>query len=219
MENTPNQFYNQGFHKLNNENYQGTVTTISGHPYVPGRFNVGVPAPVVQRYQYPAAIPVRGTNYPYGPQGYPSFGGGYLIPRAGSPSCSKAIELTPRRQLEPPLVVDVQPEYVPEREPSKALGILGAICGALFVILLFGGTSTLLYGLHALWYGYAMVIGAAVLIFMSRGDGSKLYRVLAWIIAVGLCVAAVYVSRPEIEMSIWDNLSDAVKEILAIFGK
>ncbi|MDR2046403.1 MAG: hypothetical protein LBP79_00605, partial [Clostridiales bacterium] len=56
---------------------------------------------------------------------------------------------------------------------KKSVSVFGAVLEAFLVVALFGGASALLYFSNALWYGYAIVVFAALLVFISYSDRSK----------------------------------------------
>ncbi|MDR1940347.1 MAG: hypothetical protein LBQ40_06120 [Clostridiales bacterium] len=181
--------------------------------YTPNKFYNQQVSNIKNRYYEGKVITINGyprvSNNLYIPHPY----GGYFVPR---------LPVTPRifpAGVPRPIVPINVGSETKAKKGSKALAFIGAIFSALFVLALFGGSTALLWGMAARWYGYAIVIGASLLIFMSRSDASRLYRILSWTIAIGLCCAALYIARPNIEMSVFDNITDAVNEILALFGK
>jgi hypothetical protein len=238
MDNSNPQIYNRAYGDA--PDYRGQVVTINGYSRSSG---VGpfVPNPYYG-YQYPIAPVARPYGYPpYYPYGYPPYGAypppsGYYYPRpypypypygAHRPGCPAAKQgFYGQQQPEPAeeevvedILEEVEPVYYEEPIPQKkSRGIFGAIFEALLVVLVFGATASLLYFMNAIWYGYAIVIGAAILIFISYSDKSKFFRFLSWVIALALCFAALYIARPDLEVSIIDSLITAVNAMLSFVG-
>ncbi|MDR2090527.1 MAG: hypothetical protein LBP62_02605 [Clostridiales bacterium] len=239
-----NPVYNRAYGDINAPDYRGQIVTINGYTRSTG---AGCSPAAPYGYPYPGMPPARPSyGYPYYPYGYPPYGAypppppGYYYPRPpyppypypypyipighrpGCPAAQKDAFLDQPSEGESEaaeVLEEAAPVYYEEpAKKRKSGGVFAAIFEALFVVIVFGGVSSLLYFMDAIWYGYAIVAGAAILIFISYSDRSKFFRFLSWLIALALCFAALYIARPDLNVPVLDSIIASLNEILSVLG-
>ncbi|MDR1905599.1 MAG: hypothetical protein LBQ27_01610 [Clostridiales bacterium] len=205
--------------------------------------NVSGGVPVALPYHIP---PYYGGNgypvapYPYGYAPYFNYGytqwGPYYIPRSlpptvghrpGCPAAAYGADRIPGQmraqkdyeQQAQAVIESATPVYENEKKRNGFGSFLLGLLEAVFAIILFGGTAALLYFTKdAAWFGYAIVILAALIVFISYTDHSKLFRLLSWGIAIVLCFSAFYIARPDLDINVLDSAKEAINALFAFFS-